>query len=262
MSKADSSFKTNNNVWTSHPAYRNFINSLSAKYTKRNYTHSFPKYYLSKPENQRLSLDDILKKNVKIIEAEIIETIVHMKETLCLSFSTINTFTASVFHFFEMNDVILNKRKINKFKGEDETKVEFRSYSTEEISKLLSVCDKRGKVEVLLMASTGMRVGALPEIMLKHLKRVNIGNQGTYVYQITVYAKFPKYKYITFCTLECTKVIDEYFELRKRYGENINQDIKTGNWLPPEASLLILHNKVKIIKLLQIMKNFMQILSK
>jgi len=109
MSKADFSFKTNNIVWTSHPAYRNFINSLHVKYTKRNYTHSFSKYYLSRPENQRLSLDEILQKNVKIIEAEIIETIIYMKDTLDLSFSTINTFTASVFHFFEINDVILNK---------------------------------------------------------------------------------------------------------------------------------------------------------
>jgi hypothetical protein len=38
----------------------NFVKSLSAKYTKRNYTHSFSKYYLSRPENQRLSLDEIL----------------------------------------------------------------------------------------------------------------------------------------------------------------------------------------------------------
>ena len=57
MSKANFSSKTNNKEWTSHPAYRYFVKSLSAKYTKRNYTHSFSKYYLSKPENQRLSLD-------------------------------------------------------------------------------------------------------------------------------------------------------------------------------------------------------------
>jgi hypothetical protein len=86
----------------------NFVNSLSAKYTKRNYTHSFSKYYLSRTENQRLSLDEILQKNVKIIETEIIETISYMKETLGLYFSTINTFTASVFHFFEINDRIAN----------------------------------------------------------------------------------------------------------------------------------------------------------
>jgi integrase len=186
-------------------AYRNFVNSLSAEHTKRNYTHSFSKYYLSKLENQRLSLDEIFKKNVKIIEAEIIETIIYMKDTLDLSFSTINTFTASIFHFFEMNDVILNKRKINKFKGEYVTKFEFRSYSTEEISNLLSVCDERGKVAVLLIASTGMRVGAFQDIKLKHLKRVNIKNQGTYVYQVTVYANIPKHKYTTFCTPECTR---------------------------------------------------------
>ena len=52
MSKVDSFSKTNNIVWNSHPARLNFVNSLSAKYTKRNDTHSFSKYYLSRPENQ------------------------------------------------------------------------------------------------------------------------------------------------------------------------------------------------------------------
>ena len=103
----------------------------------------------------------------------------------------------------------------------------------------MSVCDERGKVAVLLMASTGMRVGALQDIKLKHLKRVNVDNQGTHVYQVTVYANFPKDKYTTFCTPECAKIIDNYFELRKRYGENIKQDVKSGNWLPPETPLLI-----------------------
>jgi hypothetical protein len=99
--------------------------------------------------------------------------------------------------------VILNKRKINKFKGEYVTQFDFRSYSTDEISNFLSVCDERGKVAVLLMASTGMGVGALQDIKLKHLKRINVDNQGTYVYRVTVYANFPKYKYTTFCTPEC-----------------------------------------------------------
>ena len=44
----------------------------------------------------------------------------------------------------------------------------------EEISSLLSLCDERGKAIVLLMVSTGMRVGALPSIKLRHLTRHNL----------------------------------------------------------------------------------------
>ncbi len=42
------------------PAYRNFVNLLHSIYTKRNCTQSFSKYYLSKPKNQGLILDQIL----------------------------------------------------------------------------------------------------------------------------------------------------------------------------------------------------------
>lgn len=224
---------------TTHPAYRNFVNSLHAPFTKRNYTYSLSKYYLSSPENKGLTLDQILEKDVKSIEYEIIETMNYMRETLELSFSTIHTFTSAVIHFFEINDVALNKRKINKFRGENVAKFEYRGYSTTEIASLLSVCDERGKAAVLMMASTGMRVGALPEIKLKHLKRWQIDSQDTYVYQITVYTNSPKYKYVTFCSPECAKAIDSYLELRKRCGENLNKDTISGNWLPTETYLLI-----------------------
>jgi hypothetical protein len=80
-----------------------------------------------------------------------------------------------------------------------------------------------------------MRVGALQDIKLKHLKRVNTDNQGTYAYKITVYVNFPRHRYTTFCTPECAKMMDNYLEVRKRYGENIKQDTKTGNWLPIET---------------------------
>ena len=95
----------------------------------------------------------------------------YMRDTLELSYSTIHTFTSAVIHFFEINDVTLNKRKINKFRGENVAKFEYRGYSTAEIASLLSVCDERGKAAVLMMVSTGIRVGALPDIKLKHLKR-------------------------------------------------------------------------------------------
>ena len=103
----------------------------------------------------------------------------------------------------------------------------------------------RAKASVLLMASTGMRVGALPDIILKHLRRWNIryDNSGSgseqYVYQITVYANSPNHKYQTFCTPEAAKIIDEYLEFRKRHGDNIKRDPTTGNWLPEESSLFV-----------------------
>ncbi len=73
------------------------------------------------------------------------------------------------------------------------------------------------------MASIGMRVGALPDLKLKHLKKWNVQDVLPYhVYLITVYAISPNDKYTTFCTPEATKAIDDYLSLRKRYGDNLD----------------------------------------
>ncbi len=84
-----------------------------------------------------------------------------MKEKQRLSYSTIHSTLASIVHFFEINDVSINKRKLNKFKGENIAKFEYRSYTHEEINTILLWIYERAKAKasVLLMASTGMRVG-------------------------------------------------------------------------------------------------------
>jgi hypothetical protein len=48
-----------------------------------------------------------------------------------------------------MNDVPLNKKKINMFKGEYSRKVVDRAYTYEEIKKILDISDLRCKVIVL-----------------------------------------------------------------------------------------------------------------
>jgi integrase len=114
-----------------------------------------------------------------------------MKEKQGLSYSTIHSTLASIIHFFEINDVSINNRKLNKLKGENIAKFEYRSYTHEEIDTILSWVDERAKASVLLMASTGMRVGALPGIKLKHLMRWNINNDNSgsglaYVYSAVI----------------------------------------------------------------------------
>ena len=53
--------------------------------------------------------------------------------------------------------------------------------------------DERGKVAVLIMASTGMRVGGLVEIRLKHLQKWKIDDSSSrHVYKIIVYARSSK----------------------------------------------------------------------
>jgi integrase len=197
--------------------------------------------FLALPPDTGKSLDQILQINSIILESDIIENIITMREKEGLSFSSTNLFLASIYHFFSINDVILNRKKISKFIGEHQTKHEYRSYTADEISRLLSLQDERGTVIVLLMASTGMRVGAIPDLKLKHLKKMTIGGEHTetYVYKITVYANLPKSKYITFCTPECATAIDVYLEMRQRHGESSLKRDKNGNWIPNDTPLIV-----------------------
>jgi integrase len=135
------------------------------------------------------------------------------------SYSTVSVHLAALYHFFSINDVIINRKKLSKFLGEQENKYEYRSYTHDEISSLLSLCDERGKAIVLLMTSTGMKVGALPSLTLRHLTRYDL-EDGKYVYRIQVYATSRKDSYFTFCTPECAKAIDSYLFCRKRVDKS------------------------------------------
>jgi site-specific recombinase XerD len=150
------------------------------------------------------------------IEQKIIDYILHLRE-LKLSSSTIKTRVASIYHFYAMNDVILNKTKINKYKGEFRKVIKDRPYSHEEIHKLLEIADIRMKVCILLMCSAGLRLGAIPDIKMKHLERIDN------LYKTTVYENSNE-EYYTFCSIECSNFIDEYLTYRKRNAENITPE--------------------------------------
>ncbi len=102
--------------------------------------------------------------------------------------------------------------------SDSENQYEYRSYTTEEISSFLEISDEREKAIILLLASTGIRVGAVHPLLFKDLKKWADDCHGNYIYQIQVYSSLSKYRYYTFCCPECALVIDRYLEFRKRYG--------------------------------------------
>jgi integrase len=117
-----------------------------------------------------------------------------------------------------MSDIVVNRKKIKKYKGERKRVVKDRAYTHNEISILLNVADIRIKAIVLLMASSGVRVGSIPLLQIKHLKKMTYG-----IYKITIYENSNE-EYFTFCTPECANAIDTYLEYRKRNGENLNSE--------------------------------------
>jgi integrase len=64
-----------------------------------------------------------------------------------------------------------------------------------------------------------MRIGAIPSLTISNLETIEFENSK--IYKITVYENHHE-EHFTYCTPECAKAIDEYLEMRKRYGEKLN----------------------------------------
>jgi integrase len=82
---------------------------------------------------------------------------------------------SAIFRFIEINDYDDPKRrKIKRFLPEDESDYYSRDRpsSVTEIEKILDKCDVRDRVGVLIMLSTGMRIGGLRELCYGDIKKI------------------------------------------------------------------------------------------
>ena len=194
-------------------AYFNFINSLKSESTKKSYRLCLEKFL----NQYQIDLASLLELPQDELTNLIIKYLVEKR----ISKQYKNLITATLKHACEINDIVLNWRKIKKFinfeKTGNETNGKDRGYTDKEIQKILEFGDQRLKTAFLVLASTGIRVGALQSIRLGDLERIDN------LYKVTVYSG-DREEYFTFCTPECTKEIDSYLEYRKRRGEKINQD--------------------------------------
>ena len=132
---------------------------INSPHTRKKYAYHF-RIFLKHFDiaSQEVLLD---LKDPRYIETLIIRYIKYLSEERHQVYSTIHNQVAAIFHFFEMNDVILNKRKVTRFIPPNESSNEDRPYTTNEIKRILEKCDVRSRVIFLLMASTGMRLGAI-----------------------------------------------------------------------------------------------------
>jgi integrase len=206
---------------TAEVSYYDVTSGLRSAYSKEHYKWAF-KTFLT-----HIQIEDpstLLQKDPRFLESIIIEYIIYMAEDKHLSHNSIRGAMNPILHFFEMNDIVLNKRKISKFVPADENSKEDKAYTHEEIQKLLAASDERFKCVILLMASTGMRVGAIPDLQIGDLTKIPEYN----IYKIIVYARSKRDRCYCFSTAECAVAIDSYLAYRERCDES----------LKPEAPLI------------------------
>ena len=135
--------------------YLNFINSIKSDITRKIYEY-----------NLRLFMEFCgINKFEALIgqQNHIIPYLMSLRERI-LAYNSISTRMNAIYHFYDMNDIFLNKKKLKMLKGEYLRKVVDRAYFHEDIKKILDVSDFRAKTIVLLMGSCGIRIGGLPNI--------------------------------------------------------------------------------------------------
>lgn len=169
----------------------------------------------------------LLERSPEQIEELIVEFLQYLQDKKHLKASSINLAKAAIVHFFKRNRVRLNKDWISGYVPADEGYQEDRPYTGEEIQQLLDSCpEDRIRAAILLMTSTGMRVGALTHRVKEDMSSVLECGDLTWnseygLYKIKVYNRSKGGRYPTYCTPECANMLNKYLDYRRGCGEII-----------------------------------------
>jgi integrase/recombinase XerD len=189
-----------------------FEQAIKSEATKTAYKYQLNKF---KEWAKIKSFDGLLQASPKDIQILLEDYVMYLKKTV--SPNSIPIYFAPIELFYVMNDINVNFKKIRKIFPEKVKKGNERGYTREEIKTVLeSAKTNRHKALVFLLVSSGCRIGAIPEIRLKHLSRIEDS------YSIMIYEGDKQQDYI-FTTPEATKVIDDYLDERKKDGEYIDE---------------------------------------
>ena len=153
-------------------------NSAATKSVYKVHLSLFCKYHNIEP-------DSLIQIKPEQIKTMVLNYIIHLKRNAKqsvgkakrgeISVNTIKNYLAGIQSFLEFNEIMLNWKKIVKYCPEQVTN-NLRAYTRKEIAKLLSEADLRDRCLILLMSSTGIRVGAIKDLRRKHLSRLQENN--------------------------------------------------------------------------------------
>jgi hypothetical protein len=149
--------------------YDNFLYSLKAKETKRQYPHRLDKFlsfmgFKGTIEEKCTKLYDFSRKNdANVIQSCLIKFINYQKkriESKEISEGTLVNYIKAIKLFYSMNDIIIHWKKLGKGIPAERHNADDRIPTMEEIKKLLEHPDRRIKPVVYTMLSAGFRVGS------------------------------------------------------------------------------------------------------
>ncbi|PIY88150.1 MAG: hypothetical protein COY74_09775 [Nitrosopumilales archaeon CG_4_10_14_0_8_um_filter_34_8] len=148
-----------------------------------------------------------------------IEDFVMKKKSEGLSSNGIKNHLSPLELFCDANGLEIKWKKINRLLPEVGKRTGGKPYTTEHIALMLEFERvMRNKAIIHFLAATGVRVGAIQDIKLKHV--IDFKEDCK---MVTVYAD-TKDEYVTFLTPEASMILDIYLEKRKNDREYLNPE--------------------------------------
>ena len=121
--------------------------------------------------------------------------------------------------FFSYHVDGVNFKRIKRMFPAKEIQSGKEAYTTNQVRSLIdNTVSRKIKAIIHFMASSGVRVGALHELRLKHIEDMPNECKSVLVYADSIS------EYTTFITSECYQAIEDYLTYRKRKGELITKD--------------------------------------
>ncbi len=139
--------------------------------------------------------------------------------------STIYNYLKPIKLLCEINDIQVKWKKITAGLPKERKYAEDRAPTIEEIKSLLKYPDRRIKAIILIMMSSGIRLGAWDDLKYKHIQPIE--KDGKLISaKIIVYAGSDE-QYYSFISPEAYKELDEWIDFRRKSGEKITNE----SWL-------------------------------
>ena len=188
-----------------------FYEAIKSEETRKPYEFYLNKFF----SHAKTDADQIVNLPHNEIDELVFNYLVSLKmraDKGTLSPNSINAIMSPIQLFLEQNDIELNWKKIKKRYPRRKAPANQLPYHEEEIRKILSATTSiRNKAFIHFLASTGCRVGAIPDLNVLDLKEIDHGAV------VTIYSgDIQEYK--TCLTQEAYDCLKDYFEFRNLRG--------------------------------------------
>ncbi|MCH7649222.1 MAG: site-specific integrase [Thaumarchaeota archaeon] len=195
-------------------SYSLFLSAIKSKETMKIYKYHLERFLTWNKDCR--DYDDLLKADDKSIQTKLENYVMYLREKFSPNY--IPTIFKPVELFYVMNKVNINSKLLHKMFPETIKKGGYGAYSREMIQTMLENTLKlRTRSLILFFASSGCRVGVIPELKLGHITNYEDCKR------VVCYAD-SKDEYVTFMTPEASKAFDEYLEERQNDKERLTSD--------------------------------------